>query len=60
MTNLLSNFLTRPDFISFHWAHRMLPAVWLCSASPAARVLLDGAEPADHGAGGAGGMSGDL
>lgn len=30
MTNLLSNFLTRPDFISFHWAHRMLPAVWLC------------------------------
>ena len=22
--------LTRPDFISFHWAHRMLPAVWLC------------------------------
>ena len=30
MTHLLSNFLTRPDFISFHWAHRMLPAVWLC------------------------------
>ncbi len=30
------------------------------AASPAARVLLDGAEPADHGAGGAGGMSGDL
>ena len=29
-SNLLSNFLTRPDFISFHWAHRMLPAVWLC------------------------------
>lgn len=30
MTHLLSNFLTRPDFISFHWQHRMLPAVWLC------------------------------
>ena len=30
MTNLLSNFLTRPDFISFHWAHRRLPAVRLC------------------------------
>lgn len=30
MTNLLSNFLTQPDFISFHWKHRMLPAVWLC------------------------------
>ena len=29
MTNLLSNFLTRPDFISFHWAHRMVPAVRL-------------------------------
>ena len=30
MSNLLSNFLTRPDFISFHWKHRALPAVWLC------------------------------
>lgn len=30
MTHLLSNFLTRPDFISFHWEHRTLPAVWLC------------------------------
>ena len=30
MTHLLSNFLTKPDFISFHWKHRLLPAVWLC------------------------------
>jgi len=30
MAGLLPNALTRPDFISFHWEHRMLPAVWLC------------------------------
>lgn len=30
MTNLLSNFLTRPDFISFRQEHRFVPAVWLC------------------------------
>ena len=30
MTNLLSNFLTRPDFISFRQEHRWVPSVWLC------------------------------
>lgn len=30
MTNLLTNFLTRPDFISYRQCHRALPAVWLC------------------------------
>lgn len=30
MAGLLPNALTRPDFISFHWEHRMAPAVWLC------------------------------
>ena len=30
MTHLLSNLFTRPDFISFHWEHRMRPAVRLC------------------------------
>lgn len=30
MTNLLSNFLTRPDFISFRQEHRFVPAVWMC------------------------------
>lgn len=30
MTHLLSNLLTRPDFISFRWEHRRLPAVRMC------------------------------
>ena len=30
MTHLLPNLLTRPDFISYRWEHRRLPAVRLC------------------------------
>ena len=30
MTHLLSNFLTRPDFVAFHWKYRKLPGVRLC------------------------------
>ena len=30
MTNLLSNFLTRPDFISFRQEHRRALSVWMC------------------------------
>ena len=30
LSNMIFNFLTKPDFISYNWKHMKIPAAWLC------------------------------